>query len=96
MFNSRTSEGVIKALAKYDTVSFDIFDTLVKRCFASPRDVFARTAKDFTDIHGVFIDPEKFLHDRRTAEHDAYGAMKADSADCEEITLDPDIQQAAR
>lgn len=88
MFRSYTAGSVIKSLAKYDTVSFDVFDTLIKRCVASPRDVFARTARDFMDIHGCFVDPERFLHDRRTAEHDAYTAMKASSPGCEEITLD--------
>ena len=45
-----TAEQIIKAVAGYDSVSFDVFDTLVKRCVAVPSDVFARAAKDYCVI----------------------------------------------
>ena len=50
---SYTAEQIIKAIADYDSVSFDVFDTLVKRAFAVPRDVFLRTAKDYCVIYGI-------------------------------------------
>ncbi|MBR0149740.1 MAG: hypothetical protein IJP89_00085 [Synergistaceae bacterium] len=65
---SYSADEIIRALARYDTVSFDIFDTLIKRCVARPRDVFHRVARDFTDKTGIFIDPAKFRDDRHNAE----------------------------
>ena len=65
---SYIADDIIKKLSRYETVSFDIFDTLIKRCFASPRDVFLRTAKDFSDKSKRFIDPVKFQQDRINAE----------------------------
>ena len=63
-----TASEVIRAIEKYDSVSFDIFDTLIRRNFALPRDVFFRTAKDFQQVSGKFIKPAKFQNDRRNAE----------------------------
>ncbi|MBR0257319.1 MAG: hypothetical protein IJQ58_06235 [Synergistaceae bacterium] len=65
---SYSADEIIRALTRYDTVSFDIFDTLIKRCVARPRDVFHRVARDFTDKTGIFIDPVKFRDDRHNAE----------------------------
>lgn len=65
---SYSADEIIRAFKKYDTVSFDIFDTLIKRCVAQPRDVFHRVARDFTDKTGIFIDPLKFQNDRHNAE----------------------------
>ena len=48
-----TAAQIIKAIAEYDSVSFDIFDTLVKRAFAAPEDVFLRVAKDYCVNYGT-------------------------------------------
>ena len=48
-----TSEQIIKAIADYDSVSFDVFDSLVKRSVAVPSDVFARTAQDYCVNYGM-------------------------------------------
>ncbi len=44
---SYTADQIINAVSEYDSVSFDIFDTLIKRSVAVPCDVFLRTAKDY-------------------------------------------------
>ncbi|MBQ3654401.1 MAG: hypothetical protein II954_08295 [Synergistaceae bacterium] len=44
---SYSSEQIIKAVSEYDSVSFDIFDTLIKRSVAVSSDVFLRAAKDY-------------------------------------------------
>ena len=77
MFNSYTAGRLTNILAEYDTVSFDIFDTLVKRCFAHPHDVFLRTAKDFAEESGRFIEPAKFQRDRIAAEQLAHAILTA-------------------
>ena len=84
-----TAEQIIKATADYDSVSFDVFDTLVKRCVAVPSDVFVRTAKDYCVNYGMggghtLIDPVKFKQDRQNAEHLAHTKLTSR----EEVSLD--------
>ncbi len=40
------AKDIIRKIAKYDIVSFDIFDTLVNRDVSSPQEVFALVARD--------------------------------------------------
>ena len=61
------------------SVSFDIFDTLIKRVFAHPNDVFIRVARD-----AGLDNPEKFLQDRINAAHKARIGLQSG----EEVTLD--------
>jgi len=83
---SYTSRGILRAIERYDTVSFDIFDTLVKRAFASPRDLFARAARDAARQTGREIDPEAFRRQRIEAAAAAKEAARL--AGREEVTLE--------
>ena len=55
-----TVEEIIRGVGDCHYVSFDIFDTLVKRCVAKPSDVFARVIKDYNRLHQRDLDSEEF------------------------------------
>ena len=58
---------IIRKLEKYQCVSFDIFDTLVKRCAVSPEDIFLSVAHEYNLYSDQPIDAEEFVTDRITA-----------------------------
>ncbi len=51
---------------KYECISFDIFDTLIKRCVTDPHDVFL-LAERYCKENGISI-PENFKEKRIAAE----------------------------
>ena len=59
-----TAKEIIKTISKYNYVSFDVFDTLIRRAFASPKDLFIRVAEDFSLNNKIKIDPIRFQRDR--------------------------------
>jgi predicted HAD superfamily hydrolase len=81
MSNHNSLEELRRKIAEVTTVSFDIFDTLVVRCIANPKDLFPILGREL----GV-VDVEKFSTARITAESDARQAAKQRS-NTEEITL---------
>lgn len=72
---------IIRAVGKYDYVSFDIFDTLIKRCVAQPSDVFDLTAIAHQNAEGVEL--PSFRQDRCEAEAKARRLSSS-----EDVTLD--------
>ena len=55
-----SASDILKGIGQCQYVSFDIFDTLVKRCVASPSDVFVRTAEEYNELYGGKVDVEEF------------------------------------
>lgn len=74
-----------KKLEPFACVSFDIFDTLVKRSVAEPRDVFAAACRRYNEKQAKRLDAEQFRIARIAAEHQAREKAKQDGA--EEVTL---------
>lgn len=74
-------EKLFQRLRKYDVISFDIFDTLVKRDVARPEDVFSLVEKMYNTDHADVVN--NFLHIRKQAESSA--RLKAGD---KEITLE--------
>ena len=72
-----TVEAIIKGIGDCQYVSFDIFDTLVRRCVAKPSDVFLRVAECYNQKYYYGIDPSEFCRLRIQAGKDAsYEAWK--------------------
>ena len=72
---------ILNRLCKYDYVSFDIFDTIVKRDVASPDEVFSLVEKEYNKTHAVPISGYKEI--RCAAEKEA-----REKSVYSEITLD--------
>ena len=72
---------ILNKLCKYDYVSFDIFDTIVKRDVASPAEVFSLVEKEYNKTHPNQISGYKEI--RCAAEKEA-----RDKSVYSEITLD--------
>ena len=85
-----TAEKIIKGIGDCHYVSFDIFDTLIKRCFAKPNDVFVRVAKDYNRKYHQELNAEEFCLLRTQAGRDA--SLEAWKNGREERTL-ADIYQ---
>ena len=83
---SFSAENVIKGIGKCQCVSFDIFDTLVKRCVADPADVFVRVASDYKKNAQIEFDENEFIKCRVEAGKSA--AEQATRLGREERTLD--------
>ena len=81
-----SSETIIKKISDYDTVSFDVFDTIVKRSVDNPSDIFEITAIRFNQMNSFEIDSQKFKSDRENAEIAA--KLQAYNDGREEITLE--------
>ena len=62
-----TANELIKRIAKYKVISFDVFDTLIKRSVAEPHDVFDLTAIRFNESHEKEIDVAQFRANRINA-----------------------------
>lgn len=60
------AEKIFQKLQKYDVISFDIFDTLVKRDVGSPNDVFSLVEKNYNRTNPIHI--SGFSRTRQTAE----------------------------
>lgn len=59
---------IIRAVARYEFVSFDIFDTCIKRSVPAPQDVYKVVCKKFNDsFSNHMIDPIAFVKDRLSA-----------------------------
>ena len=84
-----TFDSLVRVVASYEYVSFDIFDTLIKRAVASPHDVFLIAAKLLVKREKLDIEPEIIVQARIKAETLARGQKPSNS----EITLD-DIYEA--
>lgn len=84
---SYTSSKIIKSISSFKSVSFDIFDTLVKRSFASPNDVFFRVSRDYSQLTGHSVNSQDFLRERYSAADRAYTLMKEKDQSREELTL---------
>ena len=83
---SFSEENVIKGIGKCQCVSFDIFDTLIKRCVANPTDVFARVVSDYNKNVQVKLDANEFI--RHRIEAGKFAAEQAIRSGREERTLD--------
>ena len=55
-----SSEEIIRAIGDCRYVSFDIFDTLIKRTAANPSDVFLAVARRYGNLHQSDFDAETF------------------------------------
>lgn len=82
-----TFDSLVRVIASYEYVSFDIFDTLIKR--ASPHDVFLIAAKLLFEREKLDIGPEEIVQVRINTETLARDQKPLNS----EITLD-DIYEA--
>lgn len=76
-----TYQKLLRETEGYQVVSFDIFDTLVKRDVANPHDVFTIVAALYAKRTGRVL--ERFRDERISAEKEA-----RDESSSEEITLD--------
>lgn len=76
---------IINAIKKYQYVSFDVFDTLVKRSVATPKDVFLNTINRFNKFSEIKFDPYIFQNDRVLAQKRAH--LDAVLKGREEITI---------
>lgn len=83
---SFSAENVIKGIGKCQCVSFDIFDTLIKRCVANPTDVFARVVSDYNKNAQAKLDANEFIKHR--IEAGKFAAEQAIRSGREERTLD--------
>jgi predicted HAD superfamily hydrolase len=63
------TDAIRKKVDQFEYVSFDIFDTLIKRDVPSPSDVFVLVQRRFEQETGVYID--NFKEIRRQAENEA-------------------------
>lgn len=73
-----TAEDVLTGIGNCQYVSFDIFDTLVKRCVADPSDVFVRVAEEYNSQNTDLIDVEEFRKIRiKVAKFAAETAIKS-------------------
>ena len=85
-FNANyTAQQIISRIRNYESISFDLFDTLVKRTVASPSDLFVRVAKDASCMLEYEIDPESFKMERINAAKRA--KEKAYLVGVEEVTI---------
>ncbi|WP_026972329.1 hypothetical protein [Aliagarivorans marinus] len=82
-------KNTVEAIHDSDWVSFDIFDTLVKRTVSRPSDVFTMVGERMVDILRVSADT--FKHARITAER----KVRSDSK-LEEVTVDEIYQELNR
>lgn len=60
-FSTRNYKKIIQKAETYETVSFDMFDTLIRRNVKRPADVFMLVSNRYQKIHGVKVDefPER-------------------------------------
>lgn len=75
-----------KRLESCSVVSFDIFDTLIKRSVARPKDVFYYAAQRYNRHDGDTIDPAEFCKVRIAAEVEARKCAREQNR--EEVTLE--------
>ena len=75
-----------KKLKSCGCVSFDIFDTLIKRSVARPRDVFYYAAQRYNRYSSDTVDPAQFCDCRVAAEEEARKCAMAQNR--EEVTLE--------
>ena len=67
---------ILNQIETYTYISFDIFDTLVKRKCGKPENVFSILGKEFCDYYSALISPEKFQELRMKAEQNARNKAK--------------------
>jgi len=81
-----SAKEIIGKIKAYEYISFDIFDTLIRRCLENPRDLFEIVAIKYNEKQGVNINPSMF----KTARIDAYIRAKEEAGRSgrKEITLD--------
>lgn len=77
----KNDKKILKKIDKYKYVSFDIFDTLIKRSVGKPSDVFTLVEKNYNENNSEKI--SNFMKNRINAEKKALRLSK-----CEEVTLD--------
>ncbi len=80
-----TAEEIIEGIGDCHYVSFDIFDTLVKRCVATPSDIFCLVARDYARKYNNNLDEEEFRKLRIIAAK--YAQVKVNKEGKEEKTL---------
>lgn len=80
MSPEKTYCALMKKCQKYDAITFDVFDTLLKRDVMSPTEVFCLVEQEFNQKHGI---KSGFVEKRV---HTEYNLRKADGL--REITLD--------
>lgn len=86
-----SSEEIIRAIGERRYVSFDIFDTLIKRSVSKPSDVFLTVAHNYCHLHQCDFDADTFKTVRTNAGKNAsLGAWKQGR---EERTLHEIYQQ---
>lgn len=83
---AQSVESLIKELEGYDTISFDIFDTLITRSIMEPDDVFHLMEKIIKERYGIKVDylplrkeAERYSNEKngnRTNIHTIYEEMK--------------------
>ncbi len=79
--------------ANTDTVSFDIFDTLLLRPFMYPTDLFEVLSNKLNKETASFID---FASIRRNAEAETRNENRLNKPSCEEVTFDEIYQHIAK
>lgn len=78
-------QSLANKIEKYDVVSFDVFDTLIKRTVYDSKCVYELAAHKYNQITDDKIDEIKFKKDRVNAAYLAVNLKKGGT--CEEITL---------
>lgn len=79
-----TFKSMIQCVEKYEYVSFDVFDTLIKRSVANPTDVFLMAANLIVNRQNLNIEPEILAKARRDAAAEATKKISSNR----EITFD--------
>lgn len=72
---------IMKNISNYNFISFDLFDTLVKRDVRTPIDVFKLVENNLLNKYANI----NYAHDRRAAEVDLYSKKKYEEISLEEI-----------
>lgn len=83
-----TADQIIRAVKGYDVISFDIFDTLIKRAVLEPEEVFEIVANKFNENNGLAISCGEYRQARRKAEE-----LARKVTDKNDVTLDDIFEQ---
>lgn len=76
-YPSYTADGIIERIRPFQYVSFDVFDTLIKRKTSDPTDVFSQAAYHFNlEFPDMLVDIEAFKKNRVEAERKARETKK--------------------
>lgn len=80
-----TQSAFLKKISQYDVVSFDIFDTAVKRCTSNEKDIFNILIGRYNSANNTHILLEDYIWDRKKAKEKAMKIARSRGRD--EVTL---------